>query len=115
MGTFRWSLMCRSTTLAAPWLQVPRSVARQVLTGTGRPAALVRCSDKEAPSKLSVQGGDPRGRLSLRVALVAEGRFCSAQVDQTLLEKPAVCDAVAPGCTNGRDVEPMTLATRLYL
>ena len=38
----------------------------------------------------------------------------SSEVDQSLLEKPAICDHMAPPCSNGLGMEPVTVDAYVF-
>ena len=72
------------------------------------------CADGDIPVELNISMKSSAGGVTKESH--ASYRFdpLSTEVDSSLLEKPSICDHVAPPCENGRGVGPVTLDAYVF-
>ena len=73
------------------------------------------CADGNIPVELNISTRNTSSAAAIK-EMHATYQFgpLSMQVDPSLLEKPAICDHVAPPCGNGVGAEPVTLDAYVF-
>jgi len=72
------------------------------------------CADGNIPVELVISINNSSGTTVKKLLASYQFSQVTSQVDQTLLEKPSICDSLAPPCENGRDVGPVTVDAYVF-
>lgn len=72
------------------------------------------CADGNIPVELVISINNSSGTTVKKLLASYQFSQVTSQVDQTLLDKPSICDSLAPPCENGRDVGPVTVDAYVF-
>ncbi|CAE7203246.1 CFAP99 [Symbiodinium sp. CCMP2456] len=72
------------------------------------------CADGNIPVELVISINNSSGTTVKKMLASYQFSQVTSQVDQTLLEKPSICESLVPPCENGRDVEPVTVDAYVF-